>query len=68
MPDGEPFVEEQRGASSPKEEIRGNRKFYRNPYDKRLGGVCSGLSIYFVVWIFLAGSGLLVYVKCTECR
>lgn len=73
MPDGEPFVEEQREEFIPKGEIRRCRKFYRNPYDKMVGGVCGGLSTYFnidltiiriifVVWGFLAGSGLVVYI------
>lgn len=56
-------------------EMKTSKKLYRNPDDKKLGGVCSGLAIYFDVdptivrLIFLAlffggGSGFLVYLIC----
>jgi phage shock protein PspC (stress-responsive transcriptional regulator) len=52
---------------------RGKRRVFRNPDDKVLGGVCSGIANYFDVdplWIRLAlaitffgfGSGLLIYI------
>lgn len=49
--------EEQTGdaAQGPAEKIR--RKLFRNPDDKMIGGVCSGLAAYFdieVVWVRLA--------------
>ena len=50
-----------------------NRRFYRNPDDKVLGGVCSGISAYFgiedPIWIRLAfavsllmGYGFMLYI------
>lgn len=50
-----------------------NRRFYRNPDDKILGGVCSGISAYFnldPVWfrllfalaVIFAGSGFMIYI------
>lgn len=51
MPDGKPFEEEAGNGSDSCSnctyEQKGVRKFYRNPADKSLGGVCSGLSLYF---------------------
>lgn len=49
--------EEQSGepAEGPAEKVR--RKLFRNPDDKMIGGVCSGLAAYFdieVVWVRLA--------------
>lgn len=51
----------------------GNRKLYRNPDNKMLGGVCSGIAAYLgidEIWVRLAfagsffffGSGLLAYI------
>jgi len=51
----------------------GRKRVYRNPDDKVLGGVCSGIAAYFdvdpiwlrlafVVAVIFAGSGLLLYV------
>ena len=52
----------------------GERRLFRDPDNKRLGGVCSGLSLYFgisdPIWLRLAfaiafftfGSGLLLYI------
>jgi phage shock protein PspC (stress-responsive transcriptional regulator) len=50
-----------------------NRRFFRNPDDKILGGVCSGISAYFnidPVWlrllmalsIIFAGTGIMIYI------
>lgn len=50
-----------------------NRRFFRNPDDKILGGVCSGISAYFnidPVWLRLlfaltvifAGTGIMLYI------
>ena len=49
------------------------KKMYRNPDDRVLGGICSGIAAYFatdvtiirflfVVSIFLGGTGLIVYL------
>lgn len=54
-------------------EIKVKHRLFRNPDDKLLGGVCSGISAYFnldSVWIrlafaaafFLGGSGFLLYI------
>lgn len=54
-------------------DYRENRRLYRNPNDKMLGGVCSGLAAYFdidpvivrlvmVVLFLSAGIGLLAYI------
>lgn len=51
------------------------RRLYRNPNDKMLGGVCSGLANYFdvdpvilrlafAIMFFTAGVGLLAYILC----
>ncbi len=68
---------EPKSSSAPNEEAAaGNtykRRLFRNPDDKMLGGVCSGIAAYFdtdVVWIriiwailfFAFGSGLLLYI------
>lgn len=55
------------------EEEKGIRKFYRNPDNKVLGGVASGLAAYFgveisviriamVASVFVAGFGILAYI------
>lgn len=55
------------------EKTEAKKRVYRNPDDKILGGVCSGISVYFgidPIWLRLAfpivffvwGSGLLVYI------
>lgn len=74
MPDGEPYCE---GCSDPVSDIlsgsRPTRKFYRNPLNKSIGGVCSGISAYlgidvllvriiFVVALFLGSAGFWIYV------
>ena len=51
----------------------GNRRLYRNPYDKILGGVCSGIASYFdidptivrlvfALMLFGAGIGFIAYI------
>lgn len=75
MPDGEPFIEDDKNANSqPKEDcIKSVRKFYRNPYGKTIGGVCTGLSTYFnidvtiiriifIVCVLAGLAGLWVYL------
>ena len=62
---------------SPKEESeknqQGNKRLFRNPDDKVLGGVCSGVAAYFdvdPVWVrllfafvfFVFGSGFILYI------
>lgn len=53
--------------------MESSKKFYRNPDDKRFGGVCSGIAAYFnidptivrilfIVFILSGGSGILAYV------
>lgn len=74
MPDGEPYIE---NGTDPISDIfsgnRPSRKFYRNPIDKSIAGVCSGIATYlnidvllvrilFVVALFLGSSGFWVYV------
>lgn len=74
MPDGEPYIE---NGTDPISDIfsgnRPSRKFYRNPNDKSIAGVCSGIATYlnidvllvrilFVVALFLGSSGFWVYV------
>lgn len=54
MPDGEPFVEEERACGSDNANDFGEsqqcaRKFYRDPDNKSIGGVCGGLALYFGV-------------------
>lgn len=50
-----------------------NKRFFRNPDDKILGGVCSGISAYFdidPIWmrlafalsVIFAGTGILIYI------
>jgi phage shock protein PspC (stress-responsive transcriptional regulator) len=50
-----------------------SRKLFRNPDDKKLGGVCSGLALYlgmdptvmrllFLILLFVGGGGLLLYL------
>jgi phage shock protein PspC (stress-responsive transcriptional regulator) len=66
--DGEGKGEKRKNASA-----TGTRKLYRDPVARVLGGVCSGLSIYagmplwlmrviFVVFAFFGGFSLLVYI------
>lgn len=54
-------------------EKNGGRQFYRDPDDKIVGGICSGLSAYFgwdplfmriafVILFFGFGSGILIYI------
>jgi len=65
--------EEKPHASGKKFYHTGGRRLYRDPEDKVLGGVCSGLGAYFsidpvilrilfVLIFFLGGSGVLVYL------
>ena len=74
MPDGEPYLE---NGTDPISDIfsgnRPSRKFYRNPHNKSIAGVCSGIATYlnidvllvrilFVVALFLGSSGFWIYV------
>ena len=56
-----------------KEDIRMDKRLYRNMNDKKLCGVCSGIADYFrldptlvrlgwVVFTFAGGSGILAYI------
>ncbi len=74
MPDGEPYSEN--GSDPISDILSGNkpsRKFYRNPFNKSIGGVCSGLAQYlnidtllvrilFVVAFFMGSAGFWIYV------
>jgi phage shock protein PspC (stress-responsive transcriptional regulator) len=55
------------------EEDKGVKKLYRNPDDKILGGVSSGIAAYFaidptiirllfIIFIFVGGSGIIAYI------
>lgn len=74
MPDGEPYNE---AGSDPVSDIlsgnRPSRKFYRNPFNKSIAGVCSGLAQYlnvdtllvrilFVIALFMGSAGFWIYV------
>ena len=74
MPDGEPDTGG--GADTVSEILSGNRptrKFYRNPCNKAIAGVCSGLALYlnvdillmriiFVVALFMGSAGFWIYI------
>lgn len=76
MQDGEPFVNYQnQNVNNNYETDNCNKpkKLFRNPLDKVIGGVCSGLAIYFnidvvimriifVVCLFLGSAGFWVYI------
>ncbi len=78
MPDGQPFVEEEGAYGSDNandfgESLQCVRKFYRDPDNKLIGGVCGGLALYFdvdaillrvifVVCCFMGLFGFWVYV------
>ena len=47
MPDGTDEFASSATASSSAEEAKGPKKLFRNPDDKVLGGVCSGIAAYF---------------------
>lgn len=48
MPDGtDEFASAASAASSDNNEVKGAKKLFRNPDDKVLGGVCSGIAAYF---------------------
>ena len=47
MPDGTDEFASSATASSSAEETKGPKKLFRNPDDKVLGGVCSGIAAYF---------------------
>ena len=72
MPDGSPMED----TYEPAKEY-GNyssiRKLYRNPDDKKIGGVCSGLALYlnidvimirvlFIIALFIGGGGFWAYI------
>ncbi len=56
--------EEDQNFRERRNEHRANRRFYRNPDDKIISGVCSGLSAYFgitdPIWMRLLFIGLLI--------
>ena len=74
MPDGEPYYETPNDPIS--DILSGNRpqrKFYRNPVNKSIAGVCSGIAAYFnidillvrilfVVALFMGSAGFWIYV------
>ena len=74
MPDGEPYSEA--GEDPISEIFSGNkptRKFYRNPDNKSIAGICSGIALYlnidvllvrivFVVALFMGSAGFWIYV------
>ena len=74
MPDGEPYNEE--GSDPISDILSGNkpaRKFYRNPFNKSIAGVCSGLAQYlnidtslvrilFVIAFIMGSAGFWIYV------
>ena len=74
MPDGEPYTEA--GEDPISEIFSGNkptRKFYRNPDNKSIAGICSGIALYlnidvllvrivFVVALFMGSAGFWIYV------
>ncbi len=74
MPDGEPYSEA--GEDPISEIFSGNkptRKFYRNPDNKSIAGVCSGIALYlnidpllmrivFVIALFMGSAGFWIYV------
>lgn len=82
MPNGEAFVEDEpKGGKNGNEtcysdEIYGTkqrRKLFRNPFDKSLGGVCSGLATYFntdttlvrvlfVIFFFFGSASFWIYI------
>lgn len=74
MPDGEPYTEE--GSNPVSDILNGNKptkKLYRNPSNKAIAGVCSGIAVYlnidillvriiFVVALFMGSAGFWIYV------
>lgn len=72
--DGDAAYKKRRQEGSPDEKQTYHRKLYRDPQSKILGGICSGLSVYFdikdPIWIRLAfvlftltgGAGILLYI------
>ncbi len=77
LPEGEAFKEKEQKAEADKEESRAEnrkyRKLFRDPDEKMLGGVCTGLGHYFDVDVVLlrvlflvamicAGGGFWVYI------
>ena len=53
----------------------GNKKLYKDPTDKKISGVCSGIAKYFeidativrLLWaiaVFVFGTGALAYIIC----
>lgn len=60
MPDGSASTGASYGAAARKT----TKKFYRNPDDKKIGGVCSGLAAYFDVDVILIRVVFLVALFC----
>ena len=74
MPDGEPYVDTPNDPIS--DIFSGNRpskKFYRNPDNKTIRGVCSGIAAYlnidillvrivFIVALFMGSAGFWIYI------
>lgn len=82
MPDGEPFADNAEGTAGSGNnngtenrfaEQKGPRKFYRDPDNKSIGGVCAGLALYlnldvalirvlFVLCFFMGSASFWIYV------
>ena len=70
----EPVVENQQRTYAPHTTFKTGRRVFRDPEDKVLGGVCSGLSAYFgindpiwfriifILLVFAGGSGVIFYL------
>jgi len=72
MPDGSPMEDSDNGASD-YSNYTTVRKLYRNPDDKTIGGVCSGLALYlnidvilvrvlFIIALFVGSAGFWAYI------
>lgn len=78
MPDGEPYSgSSYNGQGAPAGDLfnglQGGKKFYRNPLNKSIGGVCGGIALYlgtdalifrllFVITSIFGGMGFWVYI------
>lgn len=62
MPDGSSVNNEDKQNNIDMEEMP--KKFYRNPEDKKIAGVCSGLATYFDIDVVLIRVLMLVFLLC----
>ncbi len=75
MPNGEPFTDSAEESESKSSGLHSNapRKFYRDPENKSIGGVCAGLALYFnldvalvrvlfVLCFFMGSASFWVYI------